>query len=291
MVELTPPSDVQLHAAMDWQIQNRSIIRKADLSIVERVRLVRENGSEKTVILKTTRSMLGHERKVYRLLERFRICAVALFMYGGSTNAASIWFLLEDIGDSIKIDMSKAIIGQVLEDLAAVHSHYLDRPDDLNDIPRRDSKWLASSSEEILRRLLDISTTHNLELGNSIDLFQQKLEYLGRELSNHPLTIVHGDFDLGNLHYSPSGQIAALDWGLSHINIPFIDLAHMVEPFDKQEQLKLADQYIQALGTDLGYSPSYAIKLGAIAHQVFFVWWHSLVIKNNWGNPGIILRL
>lgn len=48
--------------------------------------------------------------------------------------------------------------------------------------------------------------------------------------NNHPLTIVHSDFRMGNLLLSTNGLTAVLDWELSHIGDPLADLGYLCAP-------------------------------------------------------------
>lgn len=47
---------------------------------------------------------------------------------------------------------------------------------------------------------------------------------------SHAMTLVHGDFRMGNLLLEPTGISAVLDWELAHIGDPVFDLAYLCAP-------------------------------------------------------------
>jgi hypothetical protein len=282
-VELTTPSNLQIQEATGWQVSSRTAIRKADLSIVERVHFQPDEDSSSHAILKTTCSALDHESHAYALLEEFRICAASLIACGKQTAGNDAWLLLTDAGEDTEFEPSTAIVGQALEDLAQMHQRYLGQVDSLAGIPRRDPEWMSSSAKEITDGIRKLSHEHDLGLNETTLIsFQRRVEGLSKQFGVHQLTLIHGDFDPGNLHILPTGVVSALDWGLCHVNTPLADLAHMVERFNDQEQIELVDRYLRCLGVDIGIHPANIVGWGSLVHRTFFVWWHSLIVANGW---------
>ena len=78
--------------------------------------------------------------------------------------------------------------------------------------------------------------------------------------------------------------MAALDWGLSHINTPLVDLAHMVERFSESDRHGIVAAYLDAVDLEFD-TPEGAVELGLLAHQCFFVWWHSFIVARGWVQP------
>ncbi len=280
-MELTPPSNAQIQDGR--QVISRTLIRKTDLSIVERVHFQQAGVAAFHAILKTTCPALHHECHAYALVGGFKICAASLIACGKKTDSTDAWLLLTDVGEGSDITSSTATIGQALEDLAHMHRHYLGQIDTLAGIPRRDPKWMSSSAGEITDSIRTLSHKHNLDLSETTLLsFQQQIEELSKQFQVDHLTLVHGDFDPGNLHILPTGEVSALDWGLCHINTPLADLAHMVERFNQRDQIKLVERYLCSLGIDQEINPKDAVGWGSLAHRTFFVWWHSFIIANGW---------
>ena len=77
-MKLTPSSDAQILEATGRQVISRTVIRKADLSVVERVYFKQIKDSASRAILKTTCPALSHESYAYTFLEQFKICAASL---------------------------------------------------------------------------------------------------------------------------------------------------------------------------------------------------------------------
>jgi len=75
----------------------------------------------------------------------------------------------------------------------------------------------------------------------------QQIVALAVQAERLPRTLVHGDFDTGNVVMISEDRIAALDWGLAHCNVPLIDVAHMVGRFDAATSRSMAVRYFEAL--------------------------------------------
>ena len=131
---------------------------------------------------------------------------------------------------------------------------------------------MSSAAGEITNSVDRLSDIHDLGLSHAtLVSFERRVEGLAERFGEDSLTLIHGDFDPGNLHTLPSGEVTALDWGLCHISTSLADLAHMVERFNEPEQLALADRYLKSLGTDQGIYPTDAVAWGALVHRTFFV--------------------
>ena len=116
-----------------------------------------------------------------------------------------------------------------------------------------------------------------------IDKFLQKSEVLKKALSrikDLKRTLVHGDFDIGNIFIKSANngdmQIIAIDWGLSHIDLPIIDMANFLNSLvniTPDDCNFILESYLEVTKKKFpkNYSLSDFQTLGMILHRMFFI--------------------
>ena len=273
-----PPTDDEVATATGYKLQSRTLHRSAHLSTVEKGDIELKDASRRGVFIKTTRPTLAHEIKVYALLTRFDLPTADL-LGTGRTLYGDPWMMLSAIGGNPVTVEDETAIALALDQLAEIHSHYLDQPDELRDIPQWSPAHLAKQADHTCEVLSRYSAT-NPPSQSLLAEYSQRLAAIAEMLQPLGTTLVHGDFDPGNLLCRANHSVAVLDWGLSHRSSPLIDLAHMVERFDEPKRASFCDDYLQRLGIDIPVAT--AVALGGLAHRAFFIWWHTTVIENGW---------
>ena len=279
-MKLRAPTDEQLASIAGLAVETRSTINRGHLSLVERIRL-RQSETSKSAILKTACPALAHERHVHAAVQDYAICAPVLLDAGDADDDHDAWLLLSDVDEVPFDELTPAQAVQPLVDLAAVHRAYLGHKR-LTGVPRRDPSWLVEQAEETAELLLHLVRCQELGVEEElVSAYPDRLRMLAEQHEGEQLTVVHGDFDPGNLIRMPSGQFAAMDWGLGHLNTPLVDFAHMAERFPKPEQSRLAVEFAEAVGLS-GRDPEQLLDTGLLAHRAFFVWWHSHIVAEGW---------
>ena len=245
----------------------------------------REDGSRVKVIVKTMRPILSHESVVYDLLDGFAIRAAEL-LGRGRTHRGVPWMLLTDVDDDDIADTDESAISTALKHLAEVHRHYTGDPARLQDIPGWGTSWLVSQADWLCDTLSRYAAYGGSGLTDELlTEYRHRLIEIDEVMKPFAVTLVHGDFDPGNLIRLPAGGVAALDWGLSHVNTPWVDLAHMVERFEDPVRSRLVDRYLELGAETPNISGDTAVTLGGLVHRAFFVWWHTRVIESGWASP------
>ena len=284
-MELEPPTDAEVEQATHLALMHRTCHRSSPLSTVEKAVAGREDGSLVKVILKTMRSLLSHESVVYDLLDGFAIRAAEL-LGRGRTHRGVPWILLTDVGDDDISDTDESAILTALEHLAEVHRHYMGEPARLQDVPRWGTPWLVSQVDWLCDTLPRYAAYGGSGLTDDLLAeYRQRLIEIDEVTKPFAVTLVHGDFDPGNLIRLPGGGVAALDWGLSHVNTPWVGMAHMVERFEDPVRSRLVDRYLEVGVESPNISGDTAATLGGLVHRAFFVWWHTRVIESGWTSP------
>ena len=98
-------------------------------------------------------------------------------------------------------------------------------------------------------------------------------------------TLVHGDFDVGNIFFKPTEngnlrnndkQITAIDWGLSHIDFPIVDLANLLNSLKniaENDRDSILESYL-IIGRKK-FPKNFAMEnfetIGMILHHLFFI--------------------
>lgn len=281
-----PPTDVEVAEATGYEVETRALLRSSPLSTVERVALRRHGGLPLQAVIKTTRPILAHEARVNSLLDGFSIVAAAL-LGDARTLHGDPWMLLTEArgADVDDDDWPTALLA--LEGLAEVHLRYLGHSNELEGVPRWDPTWLAAEADRTCETLRRIGADDGLPLTDEmLGAYRGRLELTAEALRPIGVTLVHGDFDPGNLVCMSGNRVAALDWGLSHVSTPLVDLAHMVERFCEATRSRLSARYLGALGIETGVSEEAAVAAGGLAHRAFFIWWHTRVMEEGWGAPA-----
>ncbi len=282
-----PPTGAVLRQATGTDLAARYTLSKTSLSIVERV--ARTDGT--TAILKTVHPALRREARVHELAACFRICAAHL-LAASAPDEDPAWLLIEDLGEGAgKGALRPEQIAQALIDLAALHRHYATKSVSLDsDIPRCDGTWLEEMRLHMPATFTHLQRVHGLDIDGQVQRrFDTRLAHLAETLEHYPLTLVHGDFDPGNLARLDDGRVAALDWGLGHANVPLVDLAHMIGALDAESRIPIAAAYLEALDLPAPYAATSEaaiarlVELGDQLHKVFFIRWHSRIVVNGWG--------
>ena len=278
-----PPSDREVEEVISCRVTSRSAYRSTQLSTVETIDLTYDDGSRVPAFIKTTRPILSHEPTIYRLLESCDVNA-AKFIGSGRTSSDDPWMVVSAVSDSTEVSIEESSIRQALGNLATVHSRYHASHEELSSVPRWDVEWLASEAPKTCDTLLRHSAPdyHERLSEDHLAVYRERLCELANCSGQLGSTLVHGDFDPGNLAIQSNGAITVLDWGLSHQSTPLIDLAHMVERFDSPARARLAAHYLASLTFDIALGEQEAVRLGGIIHRAFFIWWHTTVIGEGW---------
>ena len=296
-MSIMPPSSAELSRVTGAFVTGRNLLRMSDLSVVERVMLTeRPDASPRTAILKTTLPALRREPLVHRLASPFPICA-AQVIASSDPNAleADPWMLIEEVEDRIgDRAFTTQQVTQALVEMARLHRYYVLESSALNEdaILRCDRAWLESLAESLPESFQILDQRYGFNISQEVQRrFRDRLADLSGKLDGYALTLVHGDFDQGNLVLLDGGRVAALDWGLAHVNIPLVDLAHMVGSFDVATKRSLSSTYLDVLNLPDRFpmrseeTVLQFVELGDLVHKTFFIWWHSTLVANGWGKP------
>lgn len=278
------PTDDELEASSGLKVIGRELIRETALSFVQRLQV--DDQQRPTVVLKVTVPELRHESAVHEFASGMEICGAKLI--ASNSEAPFPWLIQEDVGaETPAREFGLQDVAELLESLAEFHAMSVTgeisgrSPVAVSD---RSLSWLVANYEDV-----EAVVEPAISLADPYQRLQQPnyhfafgLDRLAKIVDRIPVTLVHGDFDPGNLVYS-RGRWRAIDWGLSHWNIPFVDVSHMLQRFPTKEHLPLIQRYLDAAASyGLELKGDYQVweldQHGNYAHDAFFTWWHSLCV-------------
>ncbi len=109
------------------------------------------------------------------------------------------------------------------------------------------------------------------------------------------LTLVHGDFDTGNLIVNRKDKgIYAIDYGLAHIDIPVIDIAHLLSATEMSisTRREIFETYFAIAGKlfPAHMSLQDVRNAGKIMHMLFFLDWYLTAIETNMVSEGFYME-
>ena len=174
--------------------------------------------------------------------------------------------------------------------MAQLHRYYIQHPDPLEQagILRCDRSWYETLGVTLTEMFQRLDEDFDLVLPAGVrEGVIRRIMALSLQVDEFPRTLVHGDFDPGNVVMLAEDQVGALDWGLAQCGVPLIDVAHMVGRFDVPTRLSMTRCYLESLNLSVFALDSEEavlrlVTLGDLLHQAFFLWWHSRVVLNGW---------
>lgn len=284
--QIVPPSSETVSQVSSIPIAKRELVERKPLSVIERVHL--EGDHARTAILKTTIPELQAEVYVHRFVSPMDVCAASLI--ASDPDAEWPWLLMKDLGTGstnqppVEGATWEKRVSRGIEMLAQFHAASLESVDSyklLDGSPRgmltREHE-IAPLITNVLERAMTPDPSHVTEL------FFNTLRSLDTKLSGIPVTMVHGDYDRGNVVLVDEAY-RAVDWGLAHRNMALVDLAHMIYRYRRDYRSDFMGAYFEAArtaGLNLGHKkwPGEEVTLAFHAHHAFFGWWRSYCVAN-----------
>lgn len=171
-------------------------------------------------------------------------------------------------------------------------------------IPVYDVEWYINNINKIvfdLGRFAIQNPSSDLLTKQLISKFQLKIPKIKKylfEIKDIPLSIVHGDFDSGNIIFRKkirSGTVEAIDWGHGHIGPPIIDIAHLVNSLgyiDYDTKIRLISEYLKACRPIYNQNVpfTYLIIGGTILHYLYHLNFKLKAVNEGYVEPNFFLE-
>ena len=286
-----------------YNISTRNTVRELtkrefyDTSLYSMLEFISFDNLDDTFVLKTLKRPLRHEIAVHKFVNDYAINGAKL-VAGYTSEFYNLHFIIMEFIKNIEPvynfdghDLIEHYI-ELAQHLAYLHVN------------------TRGSIKKIIKDIPEFSHTFYLNL---LDKFSEKLPMLSKEIDNelyltHDIieefiasiekirisilktselrrTLVHGDFDVGNIFFKPTTkngvltknnkQIIAIDLGLSHIDFPIVDLANLLNSLhlSQSDREDLLQSYL--IITKSKFPKNFALynleTIGMILHHLFFI--------------------
>lgn len=268
-----------------------------DTSLYSMLEFISFDNKDKTYVLKTLKRPLKHEIVVHKFVNEYSING-AKFLSGYTSEFYNLHFIImefvKDIQPVYNFEDSEQI-GHYCE--LAQHLSYLHTnargsiKKELKNIPEFNHNFYLNLLDKFSEKLPMLSKKINNELYLTHDIVEQFISSIEKirisilKTTDLRRTLVHGDFDVGNIFFRPetkngtltrnNRKIMAIDWGLSHIDFPIVDIANLLHslnlnPDDREKVLQ--SYFLISKGKfPKNFSLDNFETIGMILHHLFFI--------------------
>ena len=265
-----------------------------DYSLYSLLEFISFDSNKEQFVLKTVKGPVKQEIAIHRFVNDFSING-AKFIAGYSSDFLNLHLIIMEYVKELEPVYN-------YEDKELV-PYYAELAHDLGYLHFESTRSIGK-----LKRDFAVSEYDDIYYGKLLDKYTEKLPMLSQEIKNelyltpdiiekflqkgelikkglkriHDLrrTLVHGDFDIGNIFVKPIDnngmKIIAIDWGLSHIDLPIIDMANLLNSLinlSKDDQNYILESYLEVAKKKFpkNYSLNNFQTLGTMLHRIFFI--------------------
>jgi hypothetical protein len=294
----------------DILVKDRETIDMNSFSSVEKIIL----SNDSVYILKSVSEIMKSEISVHKYVNNYRINA-PYFFYGKLSDSSDPrnkskcnYIIMEYISDYLHLYniLEDELYFEAVRLLGELHLGSMQRMKKLKEskIPEYSVQWYIDNISKIIFEISRFAIKHaspdSVLLPKKLiaDLHQKIpkiMEYLN-EIADIPLSLVHGDFDSGNIIFFKKGThggfVKAIDWGHGHIGSPLIDIAHLVNSLgyvNYDTKIKLISEYLKACRPIYGNHNipfSFLIIGGTILHYFYHLNFKLKAIKGKYVEPS-----
>jgi thiamine kinase-like enzyme len=293
---IIPPSNEFLVNVFNQFSQKKAkkVIKREfyDKSLYSMLEFLTFDISNEKFVLKTLKRPVKQEIIIHRFVNDFAING-ATFVAGFSSDFLNLHFIIMSFIKNItpvfiyeENDLldDYILLAKNLGDLH-VKSRSNIKKLRLENIIQFNSEYYQKLLDKFSEKLPMLSKKINHELyltPDTIEIFLQHIDPIKNSLAsikNLRRTLVHGDLDFGNIFFKPSEstkQIIVIDWGLSHIDLPIIDMANLLnslQTLSEDDRKLVLDSYLNVALKNFpkNYSLENFESIGMILHKLFFI--------------------
>ena len=269
--------------------------KSLDSNPFSKLEIVKFHGVEQEYVLKEIHPVLKSEVLVHTLVTDDPLTAARLLNSKFNEKDNIYYLLMEKIELDhlylLPLNKSVDLYHSIAEKLANFHLKHnnvkLLKKLGLREYGIPTYKVILSNLGTRVARLSE-SVKHDEYLNkNLIDDFSKNIEsmkHLLEPIVSTKLTLVHGDFDTGNLVVNRKDHaIYAIDYGLSHIDVPVIDIAHLLSATEMSIKTRrdIFETYFSIAGKLFPEDMSMqdVRNAGKTMHLLFFLDWYLSAIE------------
>lgn len=263
-------------AGLRGRLGARTIIASSPFSIVERVSL-RSSIASRTFILKSSTLPMRAEGAALYWVGEHVVSAAQLLAV--ETHERGEWVLMTHVPLTPINPADEAGITELAHRLALFHSLTLGYP--FPNLTHYHAEHWQGQQRVLWERLelLGFLPRGDPQFETALlGALAQLIELLAVFTPDH-FSMVHGDLDVSNVVLTEQGT-QALDWGLARVDLPMVDLAHLLDSarLTRAAKERIAAHYFETLEGEWPFEPPLLRRLGSLLYHLFFLDWHTRAI-------------
>ena len=279
---------------INYKIATRKHLDSNPFSYLE---IINFRGIEKEYVLKSVHPILKSEILIHNLVNKDPLTAAHLFTSKDDNEKGIHYFIMDKIEFEplylLSVRGSVHLYHKIAEKLANFHLKNSNvrklKSLGLREYGMKKYNTIIGNLGERVRTLSE-SVNHEYFLKKEVvDKFTKYIESVNEMLDlvhNTKLTLVHGDFDTGNLIINKKdNDIYAIDYGLAHIDIPVIDIAHLLSATEMSINIRrdIFETYFAIAGNLFPATMSLqdVRNAGKVLHMLYFLDWYLLTTEMN----------
>lgn len=277
---------------MNFKLEYRTELDSNPFSQLQTVKFI---NSPKEYVLKSVHSLLKSEVYVHQHVNDDQLTASHLLASKFDNKNDHYFLLMEKITFDhlyfFPVNNYFAYYQLIAKKLANFHLRFMKSLDKFKENGVLEYGWqhydkiilnVGSRIEKIAEKI-DDEILLGSELVNKFQKYVPSLIVVLDPIKKTKLTLVHGDFDTGNLIVKDDNQPYAIDFGLAHIDTPVIDIAHLLSATDMSIDRRRAIFETYFALTKKLYPNQVSLQdvrqAGRIMHLLFFLDWYLMTIE------------
>ena len=279
---------------LNYQIEFRKNLDSNPFSNLEIIKFV---GISQQYVLKSVISDLKSEIKNHNIANNEPITAAKLLSSEIDKKFNKYYLIMEKIefdhlfSLQLNSDITINYYKTIADKLANFHLKYSNISNLKNhDIPIYGISRYFKIIDKLGNRLQILSDAENHEYLLDKELVKEFDNYIGsikgflNPFKETIMTLVHGDFDTGNIIVNKIDKdIYAIDYGLSHIDLPIIDIAHLLNATEMNINIRREIFEIYFEKTSKLFPSTMSLQdvrnAGRVMHLLFFLDWYLFAIE------------
>ncbi len=298
------------------KITKRELIDKNQFSCIEKITC----SDSSVFVIKSISNLMKSEIKVHQYVNSLRINA-PYFFYGKSSvttgrntnengEKGASYIIMEYLDNYLHLYniLEDELYFEAVRLLGEMHLDSMQKIDYLKNqikIPTYDVKWYLDNVDKIIFEISRLSI-HNQnpeylpkDLISTLQRSTSKIKQYLSEIIDIPNTLVHGDFDSGNIIFfqrgKNSGNVKVLDWGHGHIGPPVIDIAHLFNSlgyFDYERKIMLLAEYLKTCRPLYSKNVEFSLLIigGTIIHYLYHLNFKLRAINEKYVQPEFFIE-
>lgn len=262
-------------AGLRGRLGPRTVLSISSFSVVERV-LLRSPIAQREYIVKSSALPMRREGAALYWVGEHVVSAARLL--ASERHARGEWIAMSYAPHEWVDPSDEATLTQMAERAALFHSLTLGYP--FRELPLYDAPFWEAHLPTLLRRLQRLGTLPPAEIEPDLHrMLNRTLRELIAALAAVPrdhFALVHGSLHVGHVVRTERGA-QALDWGRAHINLPILDLAHMLASarLSNTAKQRVVARYLKLLDIPLTMPAADLLRVGRQLHHLYALEWQS----------------